>query len=298
MGRVIVLGSINRDLVLRVAAHPRPGETVAASDLLEFPGGKGANQAVAAQRSGAETLLVGATGADGFGISMRAFLSGEGIDIDHVRVVTDRPTGIAVITVDSAGENAIAVSPGANFALEARDANAIEFRPGDHVLAQFETPEAFLLAGFAKAKAAGGRTIFNPAPMKRLTPTLLALCDILVLNETELEAASGTSTLVREDEIEAAARMLGTDEGRVVIVTLGAKGCLAIHKGNVLRIPARNARVIDTTGAGDCFVGVLAAGLAEGRPLPEALERANHAAAISVTRAGAAGSMPMRSELD
>lgn len=297
MGRVLVLGSINRDLVLAVEAHPRPGETVSGSDIAEFPGGKGANQAVAAARAGAETRLVGATGQDGFGASMRAFLAREGIDLTRVVTVPDRPTGIAVILVDRNAENTVTVSSGANMALTEADAGAIEFRSGDLVVSQFEVPEGFIRAGFARARTAGATTLFNPAPMKALTPDLLALCDILVLNETELEAASGRSDLVSRDAIEAAARSLG-GKGRAIIVTLGAKGCLAVHPGGVLAISGRAVAAQDTTGAGDCFVGVLAAGLAEGRALEDALERANRAAAISVTRAGAATSMPSRAELD
>ena len=301
MGRVLVLGSINRDLVLAVDAHPRPGETVSGSDIAEFPGGKGANQAVAAARAGAQTRLVGATGQDGFGASMRAFLAREGIDLTRVATVPDRPTGIAVILVDRNAENTVTVSPGANMALTAEDAETVDFYPGDLVVSQFEVPEGFIRAGFTKARAAGAITLFNPAPMKALTPDLLALCDILVLNETELEAASGMDHLVSPDEIEAAARSLGAKsqgETRTIIVTLGAKGCLAVHPGGVLAISGRAVAAQDTTGAGDCFVGVLAAGLAEGRPLEDALERANRAAAISVTRAGAATSMPTRTELD
>lgn len=301
MGRVLVLGSINRDLVLAVDAHPRPGETVSGSDIREFPGGKGANQAVAAARAGAETLLVGATGHDGFGASMRAFLAGEGIDLSRVATVADRPTGIAVILVDRNAENTVTVSPGANMALTAADAETIDFQPGDLVVSQFEVPEGFIRAGFAKARAAGAVTVFNPAPMKALTPDLLAFCDIVVLNETELEAASGMAHLASRDDIEAAARNLGTQdqgEARTIIVTLGAKGCLAVHSGGVLTIPGRAVVARDTTGAGDCFVGVLAAGLARGLDLAAALERANRAAAISVTRAGAATSMPTRAELD
>lgn len=297
MGRVLVLGSINRDLVLAVEAHPRPGETVSGSDIAEFPGGKGANQAVAAARAGAETRLVGATGQDGFGASMRAFLAREGIDLTRVVTVPDRPTGIAVILVDRNAENTVTVSSGANMALTEADAGAIEFRSGDLVVSQFEVPEGFIRAGFARARAAGATTLFNPAPMKALTPDLLALCDILVLNETELEAASGRSDLVSRDAIEAAARSLG-GKGRAIIVTLGAKGCLAVHPGGILAIPGRAVVARDTTGAGDCFVGVLAAGLADGLALEAALERANRAAAISVTRAGAATSMPTRTELD
>lgn len=301
MGRVLVLGSINRDLVLAVDAHPRPGETVSGSDIAEFPGGKGANQAVAAVRAGAETRLVGASGHDGFGASMRAFLAGEGIDLSRVATVLDRPTGIAVILVDRNAENTVTVSPGANMALTAADADTIDFHPGDLVVSQFEVPEAFIRAGFVRARKAMATTLFNPAPMKGLTPDLLALCDILVLNETELGAASGRNDLVSRDDIEAAARSLARQslgDGRTIIVTLGAKGCLAVHPGGVLTIPGRAVAARDTTGAGDCFVGVLAAGLAEGRALEEALERANRAAAISVTRAGAATSMPFRAELD
>lgn len=301
MGRVLVLGSINRDLVLAVDAHPRPGETVSGSDIAEFPGGKGANQAVAAARAGASTLLVGATGHDGFGASMRAFLAGEGIDLARVATVSDRSTGIAVILVDRHAENTVTVSPGANMALTAGDAETVEFHPGDLVVSQFEVPEAFIRAGFARARAAGATTLFNPAPMKGLTPDLLALSDIVVLNETELEAASGMANLASRDDIEAAARRLGAKspgEGRTIIVTLGAKGCLAVHPGGVLTIPGRAVAARDTTGAGDCFVGVLAAGLAGGLALEGALERANRAAAISVTRAGAATSMPTRAELD
>lgn len=301
MGGVLVLGSINRDLVLAVDAHPRPGETVSGADIREFPGGKGANQAVAAARAGARTQLVGATGQDGFGAAMRAFLQDEGIEISRVATVVDRPTGIAVILVDRHAENTITVSPGANMALAAADAESVAFGPGDVVVSQFEVPEGFIRAGFARARAAGAITLFNPAPMKTLGPELLALCDIVVLNETELEAASGMAGLASPAGIEDAARRLraaGSGEGRTIIVTLGAKGCLAVHPGGVLAIPGRAVAARDTTGAGDCFVGVLAAGLAEGLGLETALDRANRAAAISVTRAGAATSMPFRAELD
>ncbi len=303
MSRVIVLGSVNRDLVLEVREHPRPGETVAAADLQQYPGGKGANQAVAASRAGAKTLLVGATGDDGFGSSMRAFLEGEGLDLGHLRRIPGRPTGVAIITVDARGENAIAVAAGANAALTAEDAQAIGFWSDDHVVAQFEVPEAFVVAGFEKAKAAGAVTILNPAPMKTLandkplTEEVMALCDILILNETELEIASGVSDLGEIAAIEAAARRLAGGQSRTVIVTLGKRGCLAVHPGGSLRIAGEKADVLDTTGAGDCFVGVFAASLAEGLGLRAALTRANQAASISVTRRGAASSMPYRAEL-
>lgn len=296
MGRVIVLGSVNRDLVVTVKSHPRPGETVSGSTLHEFPGGKGANQAVAARRAGVETALVGAIGKDGFGDAMREFLAAEKLDLTALRLCSDEPTGVAFITLDQHGENSIIVVPGANAALEASDA-AFEAAPGDCVVAQFEVPDSFIEAGFRKARASGSRTILNPAPMKALPAELLDLCDILVVNETELELASGRNDLREEEDIAAAARVLaGT--ARTVIVTLGARGALAISPQGPIRVEGEPVDVVDTTGAGDCFTGNLAAGLASGLSLAEAMRRAGRAAAISVTRAGAATSMPFAHELD
>jgi ribokinase len=296
MGKVVVLGSINRDLVLSVEAHPRPGETVSGADLREFPGGKGANQAVAAQRAGAACALFGAVGDDGFGEAMQTFLNSEGIDLSHLRVVQGRPTGIALITVDRHGENAIIVSAGANAALGPGDLAGLVPAPGDLVVAQFEVPEPFIVAGFKRAHAAGAKTLLNPAPMRSLAPELLALTDLLILNETELESAGGGAPLGDETAVTEAAQKLAAGQ-RHVIVTLGAQGCLAVTPEGVIRLPAPLAVAVDTTGAGDCFVGVLAAGLAEGLAFPVALERACKAASISVTRAGAAQSMPFAREL-
>ncbi len=296
MGRVVVFGSINRDLVVSVANHPRPGETVSGENLREFPGGKGANQAVAARRAGAETVLVGAIGDDSFGAAMRAFLDGEALDLSALRLVAGVPTGIALIALDALGENSIIVVPGANAVLEPRDTEALRMTPSDCVLAQFEVPEAFIEAGFRKARAAGARTILNPAPMKALMPSLLALTDILVLNETELEGASGRTDLRTENEIIAAAQCLAGPD-RAVIVTLGPRGALAVTAEGIIRIDGERVDVVDTTGAGDCFVGNLAAGLARDLTLAEAMHRAGRAAAISVTRAGAATSMPYAREL-
>ncbi|HRE22078.1 MAG TPA: ribokinase [Rhabdaerophilum sp.] len=295
MGGVVVLGSINRDLVVSVANHPRPGETVAGKNLREFPGGKGANQAVAARRAGVGTALVGAIGKDGFGTAMREFLAGEAIDLAALRIADELPTGIALITLDARGENSIVVVSGANAALTPADA-AFPIAAGDCVLAQFEVPDAFIEAGFRKARKARARTLLNPAPMKPLAPSLLALTDILVLNETELELASDRKTLQADDDIIAAARVLAGSE-RIVIVTLGAHGALGVTQDEIIRLEGERVDVVDTTGAGDCFVGNLAAGLATGMTLGGAMRRAGRAAAISVTRAGAAASMPYAHEL-
>lgn len=293
--RVVVVGSINRDLVIHVGAHPRPGETVSGSDLREFPGGKGGNQAVAARRAGVETLLIGATGRDGFGTAMRAFYAAEGIDLAHVASFDHTPTGIAVILVDRNAENTVTVASGANAALTPDFLADVVFQAGDIVVSQFEVPDAVIMAAFEKAKAAGAQTLLNPAPMKTLTPALLTLTDCLVLNETELEAASGYPNLTSDTAVEAAAASLRGPEA--VIVTLGAKGCLATTRIGTIRLTGETVAALDTTGAGDCFVGVLAAGLAAGFSLETALVRANRAAAISVTRHGAASSMPYAHEI-
>jgi ribokinase len=295
-GRVIVLGSVNRDLVLLVDHHPQPGETIAARGFAEHPGGKGANQAIAAARAGAKTLLAGAIGDDGFGRAMAGFLGGEAIDLSHLAMLKGHPTGIATIAVDKAGENIIIVSQGANALPGAEQAAAIAFGPGDHVIAQFEVPEAFILEGFARAKRAGAVTILNPAPMRALTQALMQLVDLLVLNETELAAATGRADISGNTKTLDAARSLRSRRDQAIIVTLGARGCIALAPGGPVRVPAQLVVPVDTTGAGDCFVGVLAAGLVEGISLAPALERASRAAAISVTRPGAASSIPRRAE--
>jgi ribokinase len=292
MPRVVVLGSVNRDLVFSVPHHVRPGETLAATALAEFPGGKGANQAVASARAGAITGLVGAIGRDGFGEAMSAFLKGEAIDLAHLVVRQDAPTGMAAIAVDAAGQNSIIVVPGANVSLKAADADSVALAAGDVVVAPFEVPDAFIRRGFERARAAGARTLLNPAPMRKHDPALLGLTDCLVLNETEFAEVTGS------DDVTPATLQAALPGIETVILTLGPEGALVRHAGALTRIPGHRVDVIDTTGAGDCFVGVLAASLATGLSLEAALHRANRAAAISVTRQGAGSSMPVAAEID
>lgn len=296
MPRVIVLGSINRDLVFAVPHHVRPGETLAASGMAEFPGGKGANQAVAACRAGAATALVGAVGADGFGAAMTTFLRGEGIDLGAVAVRQDQPTGMAAIAVDAAGQNSIIVVAGANGSLDAADADAVAMAAGDIVVAPFEVPDAFIRHGFARARAAGARTLLNPAPMRRHGPDILGLTDILVLNETEFTELTGHDAHAAGILPGAVASAL--PDITTLVLTRGPDGALVRHAGGMMAIPGHRVAAVDTTGAGDCFVGVLAASLAMAMPLEAALARANRAAAISVTRKGAGTSMPRAAEID
>lgn len=295
---VCVLGSINLDIVASVEELPLPGETISASSLEHFPGGKGANQAVAASRMGADTLMVGAVGTDDPGEKMLANLSGSGVDISKVISNPDQPTGQAFINVAASGENAIVIVPGANGALAPDDIAFEELTGANIFLAQLETPVAALEAFFSSDVAQAGTTIFNAAPAILEGATLFELVDILIINETELATYAGLSEVPEvEEALAASARQLRKREGQVIVVTLGSKGVLIVREDQTELIPSIVVPVLDTTGAGDCFCGALAAGLDEDLAVNDAIGLAVKAAAISVGRAGAATSMPTREEV-
>jgi ribokinase len=298
MGRVIVAGSINMDVVATAERHPRIGETVAGRSVDFFPGGKGANQAVAAAKLGAATALVGRLGQDAFGRQLRTFLAAQGVNLTFLHDTLEAPTGTALITVANA-DNTIVVVPGANGMLSADDVSAPAIAQGDIAVSQFEIPLPAVAAFFARARAAGARTILNPAPMQEFGQTLQALVDILVLNETELGVL--TKTDLRETDEPArfaeAARSLKTRRDQTICVTLGKRGALVLMEGEPLIVPGHAVKAVDTTGAGDCFVGALAAQLAGGPALIEAIRYANAAASICVQRMGAAPSMPSAAEV-
>lgn len=298
MGRVFVAGSINMDVVATASRHPRIGETVAGQEVLYFPGGKGANQAVAASRLGAGTTLIGTLGKDSFGAELKAFLAAQGIDLGYVRETTEAHTGTAIITV-AGGDNTIVVIPGANAKVTAEDAGVVPLVKGDVAVSQFEIPLPAIAAFFRHARAAGATTVLNPAPAMEVGRDLLELVDILVLNETELGLLAGVAVAESDDQarIIDAARRLQADTDQVICVTLGRRGVLALAGREELAIPGRVVQAIDTTGAGDCFVGALAAQLAHGATLRNALIFANAAASISVQRLGAGPSMPTAREV-
>jgi ribokinase len=300
MARVYVAGSINMDLVARAARHPRPGETVAGTHVATYPGGKGANQAIAAARLGAETILLGKLGTDTFGDQLRDFLSGQGVQLDYLRQTAAAATGVALIVVAENGENSIVVVPGANALLKPDDLAGVPIAAGDVVLSQFEIPLATILQLFTRARAVGATTILNPAPAQRCAREVLALADVLILNETELAFFVDIEPIVASspDAIAAAARCLRTRAEQVIIATLGAHGALAIIGERQLRIPGHRVRAVDTTGAGDTFAGATAARLACGYPIERALHDANTAAAICVQRPGAAPSIPTAAEVE
>ena len=298
MGRVFVAGSINMDVVATADRHPRIGETVLGKEILYFPGGKGANQAVAAAKLGAPTVLLGRLGTDAFGRDLKAFLAGQGIDLSLVRETPEAHSGTAIITIASS-DNTIVVIPGANALVTADDVATVPLAKGDIAVSQFEIPLPAISAFFERARVAGATTILNPAPAIEVGRDLLDLVDILILNEIELGLLAKRELLDGDDQAQLieAANQLRSDTNKIVCVTLGKRGVLALVDGKPLAIPGRSVKAVDTTGAGDCFVGAMAALLAEGQPIQSALEYANVAASISVQRIGAAPSMPTMAEI-
>ena len=297
-GRVVVVGSVNVDMVVVAPRLPGPGETVTGGDVARHHGGKGGNQAVAAARLGASVAFLGAVGDDDLGFAARAALDAEGIDVRHLAVVP-RPTGVALIVVDERAENLIAVAPGANAAVTsgavAAALAALRLAPGDVVLVCREVPPEAVLAALDAARTAGATGILNPAPADGLDRSSAALATVLTPNETELATVAGPG------DPEAASRSLLADgaAGRAVVVTLGAAGALVVPDGRpTVALPAARVVPVDTTGAGDTFNGALAAGLAAGLSLEDACVRAVAAAGLSTTRQGARVGMPTAAELE
>jgi ribokinase len=286
------------DLIFRTPRLPRPGETLTGQEFRMGFGGKGANQAVMAARLGAQVTMVARVGNDAFGEQTIANLQREGIDTSHVRVDENRSSGVASIVVDENGENAIIVIPGANGVLLPEDIGeaAPAIRAAKVLLAQLEVPVETTLEAFRMAKAAGVCTILNPAPAQALPDELLRLSDLCVPNESELELLTG-HTLSSGEAIRRAGQQLRERGPGTVLVTLGASGALVIEREREQHLPGENVQAVDTTGAGDAFVGSLAVFLVEGLALPEAVRKANAVAALSVTRPGAQGSFPTSREV-
>lgn len=286
-GQVLVAGSANADMTVRARRIPAPGETVLGGDLLVTPGGKGANQAVAAARAGgAPTAMLVALGRDGAADSLERSLTEAGVSLSIVR--SKRPTGAALITVSDAAENAITVSPGANADLAPE--HLPDLATTAWLLTQLETPLVTVAAYAQAARAAGVRVMLNVAPAAAVPPALLAAVDVLVANEEELVALAGA----RGSIVERLAS-LGTP---IAIATLGARGCCAWSDEGAVLQPAFRVDAVDTTAAGDTFCGALAAALARGEALGRALRAASAAAALATTRPGAQSSIPVRGEVE
>jgi len=292
MSRVVVCGSLNMDIVVQSTRRPAMGETLPGATVSFLPGGKGLNQAVAAARLGVPTAMIGAVGNDAFANSLRRFLADNDIDSSGVREVGGSATGVAIIEIVRK-DNAITVASGAN--LHFRRA-MVRQQPGagEVWVAQFETPIGETQAILKRARSAGARTVLNLAPFLPYPGRLMKHVDVAVLNEIELSQATRTTLRAASSsrQVAAACEKLRGQGARAVVATLGARGAVVVTADGTTAIAAFKAKVVDTTGAGDCFVGALAARMAKGVTLVEAARYASAAAACSVERLGAAPSMP------
>jgi ribokinase len=288
--RIVVVGSANMDLVGLAARLPRPGETVLGDDFVMTPGGKGANQAIAAARAGGEVTFLGAIGSDGFGVTINARLTASAVNTGQVRT-SYGSSGVAVIMVDRAGENSILVSPGANSSfvnLNAAETSIIA--AADVLVCQQEIPAATVLAAARAAHDADTRVVLNAAPARTLSPDLLDVVDLLVVNETEALAITGGDAPDLDRLLEMVPR---------VVLTMSGEGArYADRDGRSTRVPAYRVEVVDTTAAGDAFTGALAVAWGEGRDLVDAVRWASAAGAACVRKVGAYPSLPTRADIE
>lgn len=298
--RVIVLGAINMDVVVGMNGEQLGDGALVGQTLNLYPGGKGANQAVAASRMGARTIMVGRVGRDDFGDRLLGFLRENGVDTTYLGRDEKAATGTVVLKVTETGaNNTLVFAPGANNAVESKDLGKINLTKVDTVLCQLEVPAATVEAMLKWAKGVGARTILNYAPAMEAGRSLLPLPDILVVNETELAFISGETIDPSQEEVVVRAMLkVRANPSQTVIATLGREGAIALIGQTIIKTPTRTVKAVDTTGAGDCFIGTLAAELNRRVPLDGALASASLAASISVERPGAGVSLPTREEVD
>lgn len=304
MPRVVVVGSLNTDMTVRVPALPAVGQTVLGGSFAISPGGKGANQAVAARRAGAEVVFIAAVGDDELGRQAVEHYRREGIDVSHIRTISNAASGVALIFVGPVGENMIGVAPGANGLLSPGDIDRLPdhvFRSGDVLLAGLEIPVPTAIRAMHRGQAAGMKVILNPAPAPLLEPDLavdlLSAADLITPNRLEAAMLSGMAASVPLDLAACAGRLLEKGPGGIVM-TLGAEGCLVVTALGSQAIAPPRVQAVDTVGAGDAFNGALAVAVGQGRPLAEAAAWACAAAALAVTKPGAQGALPCRDEID
>lgn len=297
MSKIIVAGSINMDIITRVAALPQTGESIAGKSVEYLPGGKGLNQAVACAKMGAETILVSRLGNDVFAAALTDFIKQHHIGTAYLKT-SAKESGTAFITVDDEGQNTIVVVPGSNADVGIEDISEIPISKGDIIICQFEIPLPTVTALFRRAKQTGARTILNPSPIQAIPKELLKLTDVLIINETELGFIKGEN-LDDDTTVETIARVADKTKSRpeqIVIVTLGRHGALVVED-TAYQIHGHPVQAIDTVGAGDCFAGVIASQLLLGKCVRDCVTTANKAASVCVTRKGAAPSMPMAHEI-
>ncbi len=299
MTKIVVVGSLNMDLVVQVPNIPKPGETVLGVNFATFPGGKGANQAVAAARLGASVTMIGQVGDDTYGEMLVGNLASEGVNTETISIDENNATGVAMITVDEHGQNSIAVASGANFTLTAEDIQSAWEKIGeiDILVMPLETPIETIFKAAELARDQNVPVVLNPAPARSLDPDLLSMVDVIVPNEHEVLQIAGYVDS-GNTSVEDAARTMINLGVNAVVITLGGNGVMIVDNNpGVMTIPSIKVDVLDTTAAGDSFVAALAVGLVEGKSLRDACYFANAAGAITVTRMGAQPSLPTRAEL-
>lgn len=298
MKKILVLGSLNMDLVTRVSITPKVGETLLGDGLEQIPGGKGANQAVAIGKLGGEVAMLGRVGMDGFGDVLMKNLAANGVKAHLTRAIQGPPTGVALIMVNDSGDNSIVVIPGANFALNKEDLTPEMFEGYDYLLAQLETPVDTIETAFTMAKEQNIYTILNPAPARTLSEQLIGLTDLLVPNETEFETLTGIQPDSEAHIIEGAQILFETGV-KEIIITLGEEGaCHVGASGNLHYVKGHKVKAVDTTAAGDSFIGGLLYGMAHGEDVKEAMSRAVIVGALTVTKLGAQSSLPTLKDVE
>ncbi len=299
MTHIIVVGSLNMDLVARASHLPIPGETVLGGDFQTIPGGKGANQAVGAARLGAHVTMIGQVGNDDFGEKLLSNLQSDGINTTHIFANSDVPSGVALITLDEQGQNSIVVASGANMSLTSEDVAAAfaEIEKVDVVVLQLESPLDCVETAARLGQERGTKVVLNPAPAQPLPDNLLSLVDVLVPNESETSLLTGLPVETLEQAKIAANRLFERGVGAVVL-TLGSRGALVVEQtSKEVYIPSHNVQVVDTTAAGDAFVAGLAVGLGEKMSLIESTKLGNATGALAVTKMGAQPAMPQRKDV-
>ncbi|CAI1708961.1 ribokinase [Serratia plymuthica] len=298
-GKLVVLGSINADHILNIEQFPRPGETVIGKQYKVAFGGKGANQAVAAGRSGADIAFIACVGADDIGERIRLQLATDHIDTQPIEAIADNTTGVALIFVNAEGENVIGIDAGANAAVTPDYLARYQQRviEADALLMQLESPLETVMAAARLAKQHQTQVILNPAPARELPDELLALVDMITPNETEAQRLTGIA-IANDDDAARAAKALHDKGIGTVIITLGSRGVWLSENGNGKLVPGFKVKAVDTIAAGDTFNGALVTALLEGKTMANAVRFAHAAAAIAVTRPGAQPSVPWREEID